>query len=71
MRGGAFYGQLPDLADRRPRRRRATNGAWIPTTSFDQYGATLARWFGVPTAALAQVFPNLGAFASQDLGFLG
>ncbi len=42
----------------------------IPTTSIEQYGATLAKWFGVPPAALTQVFPNLPAFASTDLGFL-
>jgi uncharacterized protein (DUF1501 family) len=44
---------------------------WIPTTSIEQYGATLAKWFGIPLAALAQVFPNLGAFANTGLGFLG
>ena len=46
-------------------------GAWIPTTSFDQYGATIARWFGVPAASLASVFPALAAFPSADVGFLG
>ena len=52
------------------RTTRATTAQWIPTTSIEQYGATLARWFGVPAAALPQVFPNLGAFASADLGFM-
>ena len=47
-----------------------TEGQWIPTTSLDQFGATLARWFGVPTAALTDIFPNVTAFASADLGFL-
>jgi len=69
VKGGAFYGQYPNLAmggldD------ASDNGAWIPTTSFDQYGATLARWFGVPVAALTQVFPSLSAFPTQDVGFL-
>ena len=30
----------------------------------------LARWFGVATANLPAVFPNLGNFASPTLGFL-
>ena len=47
------------------------DGQWIPTTSIEQYGATLAQWFGVPATALVQVFPNLSAFAVKDLGFLG
>jgi hypothetical protein len=46
------------------------DGAWIPTSAIDQYGATLAQWFGVPAAQLVQVFPNLGAFPAADLGFL-
>jgi uncharacterized protein (DUF1501 family) len=37
----------------------------------DQIGATLARWFGVADADLPYVFPNIGRFASADLGFMG
>jgi uncharacterized protein (DUF1501 family) len=36
----------------------------------DQYGATLAKWFGVAPAAMSKVFPNLAAFPSSDLGFM-
>ena len=70
VKGGAFYGQYPNLAMGGPD-DASDNGAWIPTASFDQYGATLARWFGVPPAALTQVFPALSAFPTQDVGFLG
>ncbi|MCX6619878.1 MAG: hypothetical protein NTY38_02130, partial [Acidobacteria bacterium] len=45
-------------------------GALIPTTSLDQYGATLANWFGVPDASLDGIFPNLKNFAMRNLGFV-
>ncbi|MGH9946410.1 MAG: DUF1501 domain-containing protein [Pyrinomonadaceae bacterium] len=45
-------------------------GRWIPTTSVDQYAATLARWFGLQQADQTAVFPNIGNFASSNLGFL-
>lgn len=70
VKGGAMYGTYPDLTMNGPD-DASDYGAWIPTTSFDQYGATLARWFGVPDAALSAVFPNLAAFAVRDVGFLG
>lgn len=69
VRGGDVYGTFPTLAVGGPD-DSAAEGRWIPTTSVDQYGATLARWFGVPSAALEAVFPNLGRFAPSDLGFL-
>ena len=47
-----------------------SEGRWIPTTSVDQYGATLASWFGVSAGALGNVFPNLAAFPAANLGFL-
>ncbi len=46
-------------------------GRFIPTTSSDQYAATLARWFGVQDADLARVAPSIGNFTQRDLGFLG
>lgn len=47
-------------------------GRWIPTTSVDQYAATLARWFGLPQdpATLTAVFPNINNFPTANLGFL-
>jgi len=69
VRGGAMYGTYPDLTLNGPD-DASDYGAWIPTASFDQYGATLARWFGVPVEALQAVFPNLASFPVKDLGFL-
>ena len=48
-----------------------TSGRWIPSLSVEQYGATLARWFGLGDPAIAAVFPNLSRFSTSNLGFLG
>lgn len=45
-------------------------GRIIPTQSVGQYGATLARWMGVPEASLTSMFPDLSKFAEQDLSFM-
>jgi len=69
VRGGRIYGELPTLAVGGP--NDAGDGRWIPTTSVDEYAATLARWFGVAASDLPLVLPNLGRFATSDLGFMG
>jgi uncharacterized protein (DUF1501 family) len=69
VRGGALYGRFPVLERGGPD-DADTEGRWIPTTAVDQYGATLARWFGASAADIAAIFPNLGRFPVADLGFL-
>lgn len=69
VRGGT-YGRFPDLTKRGPD-DAGSRGNWIPTTSLDQYAATLAGWFGVPDSDLRIIFPNLANFTPQRLGFLG
>jgi len=69
VKGGDLYGTFPTLALGGPD-DASQEGRWIPTTSLDQYAATLAAWFGVPAASLPQVFPNLASFAAPTLGFV-
>jgi uncharacterized protein (DUF1501 family) len=45
-------------------------GRWIPTTSVEQYAATLARWYGLPDANLPAVFPKIPNFTNTNLGFM-
>ena len=68
VRGQKTYGKFPTLAVNGP--DDTSTGRWIPTTACDQYFATLATWFGVDSGNLATVFPNLGRFASSNLGFI-
>lgn len=68
VRGGA-YGTFPAHQLRGPD-DAGSRGNWIPTTSLDQYGATLGSWFGVSDADLRNVFPNLVNFAPQKLTFV-
>jgi uncharacterized protein (DUF1501 family) len=70
VQGGDIYGTLPTFALGGPD-DSGNNGRWIPTTSIDQYGATLASWFGVPAGSLPTIFPNLSNFATPTLSFLG
>lgn len=70
VQGGQIFGAFPAMALGGPD-DSGSRGAMIPTTSVDQYGATLASWFGVPSAQLGTVFPNLANFATPTLGFLG
>jgi uncharacterized protein (DUF1501 family) len=79
--GGAFYGSTrpdgtglpygyPLLQLAGPDDTSSNRGQWIPTTSIDQYAATLANWYGLAVSDRASVFPNLATFATPTLPFL-
>jgi uncharacterized protein (DUF1501 family) len=80
--GGSFYGSTrpdgsgspygyPALQLAGPDDTTSNRGQWIPTTSIDQYAATLANWYGLAVSDRAAVFPNLATFATPTLPFLG
>ncbi len=72
--GSQIYGKFPLLnqADSAydPNAFADNRGVLLPSTSLAQYGATLAKWFGVAPAQLTGLFPELANFGQQDLGFL-
>jgi uncharacterized protein (DUF1501 family) len=68
VNGQKTYGKWPTLAVGGP--DDTSTGRWIPTTSVDQFAATLAKWFGVSDTNMSTVFPNLSRFAVPDLGFM-
>jgi Uncharacterized protein conserved in bacteria len=71
--GHTLYGSYPTLALGGPNDTdsgTSPRGRWIPTTSVEQYAATLATWYGLSQADLAAVFPLIGRFPSSNLGFM-
>ena len=73
VQGHTLYGTYPTLALGGPDDTDGGSnprGRWIPTTSVEQYAATLATWYGLSSADLSAVFPLIGRFATPNLGFL-
>lgn len=68
VRGNRIFGQMPEI--RIDGSSDSGRGRIIPTSSVDQYCATMARWFGLSDSALNDVFPNLQHFDQKDLGFM-
>jgi len=69
VRGGDFYGRFPTLALGGPDDADA-RGRWIPSTSVEQYAATLAAWYGLTTSDIPLVFPFINRFPTANLGFM-
>lgn len=82
VRGQAFYGTPPPVSVGNTAAEEdqwhVGQGRLLPTTSVDQYAATLASWFGVRPTELHGVLPNLVHFGNEagrpdyptDLGFM-
>ena len=69
VKGGKMYGTFPNLTLNGPD-DSGSNGRWVPTTGSVQYAATLASWFGVSAGQMSSIFPNIGSFATSNLGFV-
>lgn len=68
VNGGQFYGTAPKIsvdAD-----DQVGRGRLLPSTSVDEYSATLAKWLGVEAGEIPIISPNIANFNSPDLGFM-
>lgn len=75
VKGGKTYGTHPQLVlggvDDVGQESWELQGRWIPTSSVDQYAATLLQWFGASDSELDTILPNLSNFGSaRSLGFV-
>jgi len=67
--GRKIFGDIPPYTVRHD--QDSGNGRLIPTTSVEQYAATLGRWFGLTDGELMSALPALANFSVTDLGFMG
>jgi uncharacterized protein (DUF1501 family) len=79
VNGAAFYGSPPPVSVGNSTtdafdQWHVGSGRLLPSTSVDQYVATMARWFGVEPGEMSGVIPNIGNFGVSgypvDLGFM-
>lgn len=71
--GNRIYGTFPTLALGGPDDTDgggSPRGRWIPSTSVEQYAATLATWYGLSSSDLPAVFPLISRFPTSNLGFV-
>ena len=75
VNGGQIFGEIPELKISQDggytSDHISNNGRVIPTTSVEQYLATLASWFGgYNENELETIFTNLSNFDKKNLGFI-
>jgi len=68
VNGGRFYGTAPHVSIQTD--DQVGQGRLLPSTSVDEFAATLARWFGCATGELPRILPNVGNFSNTNLGFV-
>ena len=70
VNGGRYYGTPPVVANDGP--DDVGQGRLLPSTSVDQYAATLGKWFGISDTDLLTVLPNLSNWdaSKRNLGFV-
>lgn len=66
--GKSFVGNAPEIANNGA--NDVGQGRLLPELSVDQFGGTLANWFGVSAADQALVLPNLQNYSTRNLGFM-
>ena len=67
VNGAQYYGVAPELCNNGP--DDIGRSRLLSTTSVEQMAATLVTWFGCSASEIQQIFPNIGAFDTADLGF--
>jgi uncharacterized protein (DUF1501 family) len=68
VNGGRFYGVAPHVSIQTD--DQVGQGRLLPSTSLDEFAATLARWFGCSDSELPGILPNIGRFPNSNLGFV-
>ena len=68
VNGRKYYGTAPAIAVNGT--DDVGQGRLLPTTSVDQFAATLASWFGISGSELKLVVPNIVNYSAQNLGFV-
>jgi uncharacterized protein (DUF1501 family) len=75
VNGKSFYGYAPPVSisstSAPADQWHVGAGRLLPTTSVDQYAATLAKWFGVQDAEMSSVLPYINNFDNKFLTVSG
>ncbi|MES2149018.1 MAG: DUF1501 domain-containing protein [Pseudomonadota bacterium] len=70
VKGQAIYGSAPIVANNGP--DDVGQGRLLPSTSVEQFAATMGKWLGVSDSELLAMLPNLANYnaSARNLGFV-